>query len=177
MTVLDPAAAPAAPEAAAPAAPEAAAPAAPEAAPAKYELNMPEGVELAQADTDALVAVAREAKLDPKVVQKIADIAAQRELARATEFQAQVEAWGAAVKADKELGAPAALASAVKVVEAYGTPELRSLLSESGLGNHPELVRFVQKIAKAMSEDTLHAGSTRSGAGRDVASVLYGTNQ
>lgn len=170
-----PADAPAAP-AATPAATPAAAPEAPADAPAvDYKLNVPEGVELAQADTDALVAVARDAKLAPEVVQKIADIAAQRELTRATEFRAQVEAWGAAVKADKELGAPEALASAVKVVDSFGTPELKSLLAESGLGNHPELVRFVQKIAKAMSEDTIHAGSTRSGTSLSAASVLYGT--
>jgi len=201
MTVLDPNVAPSPAPAPAPApspapspapapSPEPGAPApspapspapapAPSPAPAEvveYKLNMPDGVELAQADTDALVAVAREAKLAPDVVQKIADIAGKRELARAEEFKTQVEAWGAAVKADKELGAPEALASAVKVVDAYGTPELKSLLAESGLGNHPELVRFVQKIAKAMSEDAIHAGSTRSGTSRDAASVLYGTN-
>lgn len=202
MTILDPNAAPSpapapadpaapspAPAPADPAAPSPAPapadPAAPSPAPApadpkadalvEYKVNAPEGVELVQADVDALVAVAREAKLDPAVVQKIADIAGARELKRAEEFKAQVEAWGAAVKADKELGAPEALASAVKVVDAYGTPELKSLLAESGLGNHPEVVRFVQKVAKAMSEDAIHGGSAR-GVTRDAASVLYGSN-
>jgi hypothetical protein len=182
---------PAAPEAkpapAAPAAPEAkpadAADAAPEAKPAdaapaaeiEYKVSTPEGVELAAADTEALVAIAREAKIAPEAVQKIADIAARREQARAAEFEAQVQAWGDAVKADKELGDAAALASATKVVDTYGNPEFKALLAESGLGNHPEMVRFVQKIAKAVSEDAIRAGSTRAGATRDAASVLYGT--
>jgi hypothetical protein len=33
------------------------------------------------------------------------------------------------------------------VVQNHGTPALRQLLNETGLGNHPELVRFVHRLS------------------------------
>ena len=62
-----------------------------------------------------------------------------------------------------------------KAIETFGTPELRSLLDSTGMGNHPEVVRLALKIGKAISEDTIVRGrNTPSGGAKDPASVLYG---
>ena len=82
---------------------------------------------------------------------------------------------------DKEFGGPALaenLSVAKKALDAFGTAELRTLLNESGLGNHPEIVRLFFRAGKAISEDRVVTGSTgQAKAGpksfSDLADVLY----
>jgi hypothetical protein len=86
-----------------------------------------------------------------------------------------------ASKQDKEFGGPALaenLSVAKKALDAFGTAELRTLLNESGLGNHPEIVRLFFRAGKAISEDRVVTGSTgQAKAGpksfSDLADVLY----
>lgn len=141
----------------------------------KFEL--PEGVELDSAAADEFKAVIRDKSLtDAQRYQKLADLAVKREQARFDSHRAQVEKWADEVAKDKELGKPENQAIAVKVVDNFGTPVLKQMLERSGLGNHPELVRFVLKIGRAMSEDTIVNSRTTSTPGpRDPASILYGT--
>ncbi len=70
----------------------------------------------------------------------------------------QGDKWKKATSEDKELGGEnlkqtAALAN--RVINQYGSPELKKALDVSGLGNHPELVRMLSRIGKAGSDDTL----------------------
>jgi hypothetical protein len=41
-----------------------------------------------------------------------------------------------------------------KVLDEYGTPELRQALDMTGLGNHPELFKFIERVADAVGEAT-----------------------
>jgi hypothetical protein len=73
------------------------------------------------------------------------------------------------------------LSVAKKALDAFGSPELRVLLEQSGLGNNPEVIRFMFRAGKAISEDSFVGRST--GAGKPMpkdfggfASALY-TNQ
>lgn len=140
------------------------------------KFEMPEGVELDAAAADEFKAVIRDKSLtDAQRFQKLADLAVKREQARFDSHREQVEKWADEIAKDKELGKPENQAIAVKVVDTFGTPVLKEMLSKSGLGNHPELVRFVLKIGRAMSEDTIVNGRTANSGPRDAASVLYGT--
>lgn len=57
-------------------------------------------------------------------------------------------------------------------MDKFGSPELKQYLNETGLGNHPELVRIFANIGKAMSEDGLVTGN--SGGVKSAADVLFG---
>jgi len=141
----------------------------------EYKFDAPEGVELNQEDLAKFTDIAKELKLPADAAKKIVDLAAAREVARAEAFSKQVEAWGNAVKADKELGVPENLALAKKTIDTFGTPELRDLLNTTGMGNHPEVVRMALAVGRAISEDKIVAG--RNGGEtppRDHASILYG---
>jgi hypothetical protein len=71
---------------------------------------------------------------------------------------------------------------AKKALDAFGTAELRSLLNESGLGNHPEVIRFMFRAGKAISEDSMvtgNKGEARPAGPRsfnDLADALYSTS-
>ena len=53
--------------------------------------------------------------------------------------------------------------TAQKAFEAFGSPELKQLLNESGLGSHPELVKAFHRIGQKISEDTMESGSGGAG--------------
>ena len=158
-----------APEGAIPAAnAEAPAPAAGEAKPdgeakadAPLELKLPDGFAVDDAVLGEFKALATEAKLAPEQAQKLVDfhVRAQESVyAKAQEsFDAQAKAWQAETKADKEIGGrefEGTLKHARLALSRFGTPELTQALEQSGLGNHPEVVRLLARVAKATAEDS-----------------------
>ena len=159
----------------------------PQGAPEEYaEFQMPEGVQLDAELTSDLKAVAKELNLTQEQAQKLADLAAsktqgigerQMEAIKAAQTQ-----WTADAKADKEFGGEKLsenLGIAKKALDSFGTPELRTLLNESGLGNHPEIIRAFYRAGKAISEDRfIPAGNGgRTGGSRDAAKSLYPNQQ
>jgi len=148
--------------------------------PVVYDFKLPEGVELDGAAADKFKAVAAELKLPADGAQKVVDLYAGLKQAEAEAFKSQVEAWGNEVRADKEIGGAKLdenLATARKAVDTFGTPELKSLLNSTGMGNHPEVVKLMVKIGKAISEDGVVRGNPAEQKPKDAASVLYGTTQ
>lgn len=65
--------------------------------------------------------------------------------------------WQKQSRTDKELAGSGRfdqnLTVARKAVERFGGPKLSEALSETGAGNHPEILRCFYRIGKALSED------------------------
>lgn len=125
-----------------------------------YEFKLPDGVTLKGEALDELKATAKELGLTQEQAQKVADLGAKQAQAftnQLVEYQRnQTAEWANATKADKEIGGDALdanLGVAKKALDAYATPELKKLLNDSGLGNHPEVIRTFFKVGKAISED------------------------
>ena len=89
----------------------------------------------------------------------------------------RVATWEAETKADPEIGGEqlqANLSVIPPVLKAFGSENLVNFMNETGIGNHPELVKFFVKVGKAMSEDTLlPGGSTTPGGQKTLAQTLY----
>jgi len=160
---------------------------APKGAPEQYEFKAPEGTQLAPEVVQNFSEVAKELDLTQEAAQKVVDkMAPAFAEAQQKAFAAQVESWGAEAKADKELGGDKFdenLALAKQGLEFIGTPELSKFLADSGLGNHPEVLRVFFKVGQAIKEDDHVPGSTRpNGKGgyrtdaERQASALYGSN-
>lgn len=146
--------------------------------PPVYDFKAPEGMELDTAAVDEFKAIAAELKLPADSAQKVVDLYAKLEQKRSEAFAAQVSEWGDQVKADKEIGGKnleANIATAKAAVDKFATPEFKSMLDATGMGNHPEVVRMFVKIGKAISEDTMVRG-TPGDAPKSAASVLYSSN-
>jgi hypothetical protein len=98
------------------------------------------------------------------------------------QHDARVAEWEGLTKSDKEFGGAKFdenMVMAKTALKQFGSPELVKLLNDSGLGNHPELVRVFVRAGKAISEDTFVTGG-QSAAGKaqprsqgDYASALY----
>lgn len=155
-------------------------------APDAYEFKPPEGQ---QFDTEVLSVfqeAAKELNLSQDAAQKILDKMAPTVQARQMQQLEQIRTdWANQATADKEYGGDALnenLAIAKKSLDAFGTPELRSLLQESGLGNHPEVIRFMFRAGKAISEDKFVGGARQGGkdapkSNADYATSLYPSQQ
>lgn len=197
------AATPAAPDASAPVAAvvtppapvvtEAAKPATPATAPEKYEFVAPKDQVLDPAVVTEFSGIAKELNLSQvdaqKVIDKMAPLLAKTDATQyASRITKAVETasaeWVAQSKADKEFGGDnfdKNLALANLTVETYGTPELKALLKDSGIGNHPDMIRWAYRVGKQLAPDgnvvtgnTNNAGNLTGSFEERASAKLYG---
>ncbi|CAA2140461.1 hypothetical protein [Hyphomicrobium sp. ghe19] len=150
----------------------------------KYNLTMPDGVEVDKALLD---------KLSPRLKAKgythreAQDLTNDYIEARRAEIEQETKQWGETVqgwadtaKADKEIGGDkwdATVSAATRAVNKLGTPALKEYLNASGGGNHPELIRFMSKAGAMIREDVPPSGGAGgSGNPVDVAHSLFPTD-
>lgn len=148
-------------------------------APEKYtDFTLPEGLTINPKVMDGFRALAKESGLSQDAAQKFVDFQAQNvkdEIdGRMAEFEKQITDWRA--ETEKLFGHDATVkfGIAAKAVERFGSPQLRTLLNESGLGNHPELVNFFYKVGSKISEDQPVDGKSAGGQGKSTAELMYG---
>lgn len=148
--------------------------------PEKYEFTLPDGMAVDEQLASAVEPVFREIGLTNEQANKLAVKFAEwrvSEIQRTSEAYAQqVEDWGKQAREDKEFGGAAFeknIPLALNALAKFGTPELKSVLEEHGLGNHPEMIRFCVRVGKAMQEDGGVDGSTKTPAAKSIAELLY----
>lgn len=146
---------------------------APAGAPEKYELTAPEGQEFDTASFEAVEPIFREIGLSNDQAQKL--VAAYGEkimpaLAEKAKTQLETQAaatrkeWSDAFHNDPDLGGAnkdRTLADAARAFDHYGLKKgegFRQLLDESGLGNHPDLIRFVARVGRDLDEGGFERG-------------------
>ena len=151
----------------------------PQGAPESYTFTAPDGLALDSGVTDAFAGVAKELGLSQDAAQKLvatmAPVMAQRQ---AEGLQAQRTEWREQAVADKDFGGDKLadnLAAARRARDAFASPELTQLLEQTGLGDHPEVIRLFVKTGKAMSEDGFVTGRA-GGATRDARTIYSASN-
>lgn len=94
---------------------------------------------------------------------------AQQELDRLEKWAHQTQdEWGETWQEE--------VSKAVRAADAFGGPELRQLLEETGLGNHPVIVRTFHAVAQCMSEDITPGGVPSAQTDKTFTQALYGKN-
>lgn len=151
-------------------------------APEKYEFKKADGKPAPDAElATELSNVAKEFDLSQAAAQRVYDLGQKLVDKHVGTLQAQIEQtrndWATQTKADKEVGGDqidANLAVARKAME-LGTPELKKVLNETGLGNHPEIVRWMYRVGKTLKQDE-HISGNRSTENRDARSYYPNSN-
>lgn len=147
----------------------------------KYDLKLPEGIEMDQELAEALGPEFAAAKLTnaqaQKLVDKYIEIQKQRAEKQGSEWAETVNKWAEEAKSDKEIGGAnwdATVTNARRAVETLGTPGLKEYLNWTGGGNHPELIRFMSKVGAMIREDNPPAGGV-GGKSKpaDAAYILF----
>jgi hypothetical protein len=151
----------------------------------KYELKPSENSLLDQAKIDEVIAYAKANGLtneqaqgllnkEETLLKSFADAQAE---AHAEALAKASEEWKQQAMTDKEIGGPEFnknVELAHRALKQFGNEKLSKYLNESGLGNHPDVVRMFMRIGKAMSEDKIISSNAHGGQAKSLEEVFYG---
>ena len=149
-------------------------------APETYEdFTLPEGVEKDEALMEAFIPVAKDLNLTQEQAQKLVDLQAAEmvkgEESRHKAWDDMRTEWQTNSQQDKEFGGlefKENLSVMKKALDVFGTDELRLALETTGTGDHPEFLRFMYRVGKAVSEDKFNVGNA-SDTPVPVANLLF----
>ncbi len=129
------------------------------------DFTLPENVELIDDKLKEFQAISKEMNLSQKGAQTLIDkhvaVISEIQEAQNEEWAETRKEWREATKTDKEFGGQklkASMAYAKAALNAFGNTEFIGLMDDFGLGDHPEVVRFLVLAGKAVSEDSLMPG-------------------
>tara|TARA_R110000764_G_scaffold1895_3_gene8281 strand:- start:278 stop:997 length:720 start_codon:yes stop_codon:yes gene_type:complete len=141
---------------------------------------MPEGVELDSTLLTEAAPLFKELGLNQDQAQKLVDFQAKQAKASSENsvnaFNQLMNDWQEQSKNDKEFGGDKFqenVGVARSAIDKFGTPELKQLLEEHGVGNHPEVIRFMVKVGKLTAEDVPGGTIAAPSTAQDRVSLLY----
>ena len=144
------------------------------------DFDLPEGVTV---DTSALEKASplfKELGLNQEQAQKVVSFYADQvqagEQGRTDAYNQLMDDWRTQSMTDKEFGGDKFeenVGVARQAIDKFGTPELKQLLSEHGVGNHPEVIRFMVKVGKLTQEDVPGGRTSASGQTQSRDQILY----
>jgi hypothetical protein len=152
----------------------------PQGAPEKYEFKYPDGYQVDETALGEYSTAFKELGLTNEQAQRLVDMDAKRstsssEAALADQKQ-QVDTWVGELKSDPEFGGAkfeANVGIANKALAAFGSPELTQFFKDTGLGNHPLLVKAFHKIGTQLGEGSIHKTTSNQPAERSIAERMY----
>lgn len=126
------------------------------------DFKFPEGVVIDEEFAKDFKGVAKELNLNQEQAQKLVDLQSkftQGYSEKVSEqFKTQVNDWKQESIAELGANYKQALAVVAKAMNSFGSPELRQLLNNTGLGNHKEVVKLFLNMGKMVSEDKMKDG-------------------
>jgi hypothetical protein len=155
----------------------------PAGAPEKYEdFTLPDGLTIPDDVKASALTLFKDLNLSQEAAQKLIDFQMGVEQKAAADLKKHWdtthETWVKGFREDKEIGgenekqslayAKAALASE------FATPALKEALEVTGAGNHPEVIRLLARLGKAVSDDkSVLAGKAKGDQSKDPAKKLF----
>lgn len=141
-------------------------------------VTWPEDVGICKEAQDAFLQLAAQLSLTEEQAQKLVDLESNfARIAAQTAAQNEHEKRAAWAQETKDFYGPKweeEISLAVRAADEFGGKELRQLLEESGLGNHPVIVRTFNGIGKRISEDNCAGGLSNAQGDKTFAEALYG---
>lgn len=138
------------------------------------ELIWPDDISFSKEAIDEFVKLAADLHLPPEKAQQLIDFEARFARQTLQDSAAQQAKWAQETQTFFGPKWQQEVSLAVRAADAFGGPELRALLEETGLGNHPVIVRTFNEIGKRISEDVSSGGNPSAGADKTFTEALYG---
>lgn len=155
-------------------------------APETYDaFTLPEDMALDDAIMGEFSQLAKDANLPQDKAQSLVELGAKMAKGFESSTQQTLDSlktqFATDLANDTDLGGEqldANMAIAQRAVNAYGSEELKTMLDKSGLGSHPELVRFFHAVGQTVSEDSdVNSGANTGGGQKSLAERMYGTTE
>ena len=169
-----------------------------------FDLEVPEGFSMDDSATKEFAAFAQELGVDQEKAQKMLNRHVESlndTLGTSDKARKEVhESWASESMNDKEFGGTNLaenIVGARKVMNSFSSPatdgdgkpvlhpegvmkgqqmtKVEVLLNQTGMGNHPEMIRIFHRISKAISEDTFVQGDMKPTENKKThADIMYG---
>lgn len=148
------------------------------------DLKFPEGFQVDEERLSAFKESAIAQKIAPEAAQQFVDMYVSGQQSMIEAFQqernSQVAGWRSESEAlpefQGELRAKS-LEKLGKLMEEYGTPETRAIFNETRIGDHPAVVKYLLKMADALTEGEPTPGGKpppqRDGPRRTPGEIFY----
>lgn len=140
-----------------------------------YKIELPDDLKVDKELVGELEVFANEHGIPKDKAEEFAkEIVAKQEAS----IQTVLDTWENESKADEEIGGAKFdenVAVAMKAVDRFGGPQLKSALEETGLGSHPEVIRAFFKVGKAMSDDAMFTSGNEKPAKKGGIESIYST--
>lgn len=143
------------------------------------DFDLPEGLTVDMSALEKATPMFKELGLTQEQAQKVVSFYAEQvqagEQGRTDAFNQLMDDWRNQSVNDKEFGGEKFeqnIGIARTALDKFGTPELKTLLEEHGVGNHPEVIRMLVKVGKLTQEDVPGGGNA---AGKQLSrdQILY----
>lgn len=152
-------------------------------APESYEaFIVPDGMKVDEAVLGEFAPLAKDLNLSQNQAQKLVDMYTEKVLPGI--MQAQTDAWAKTraewadqAKTDPVIGGEkfqANLGEAKRAYNTFATPELKAVMEQHGMGDHPEVIKLFFNLSKAMREDTIILPGSQPGQKKSPADILFG---
>lgn len=144
------------------------------------DLTFAEGIQVDEPTRDEFLGIINNQELTPSArAQALVDLHTQH-MQKASEAGSQAwndmqDQWRSEVEQDAELGGQKlepVLTGIGKVLEQYGSSELRQVLDLTGAGNNIHVIRFMNNVAKVLNEGQPVSGAPAN-VERSLAEKMY----
>lgn len=162
------------------------APPAPKAPEAYAPFTVGEGLTLDESVQALALPIFKELDLDQAAAQKIVDaygqITQQLDQRSNAAHATMIADWQKQGRSDPDFGGAnydQTTSEAQALIARYGDPELTKFLGDTGIGNHPGLLRMFARIGKHFSEANIipPAGDGGAGGKKPLADLLWGAKK
>lgn len=149
--------------------------------PPSYDgLIPPEGMSFAPETLETFKTLAREINLTEEQAQKLVDyeasLAARGQADVQEEKRQTLERWAQQTRTLYGAKLEEELSFALRAADSFGGPDFRALLEDTGLGNHPVIIRMLSGVGRAIGEDAFPGGKPSVPGDKTFAEALYGKN-
>ena len=141
---------------------------------------LPEGMVLDEAALTEATPMFKELGLNQEQAQKVIDLYAKQVQAGSQkqndDFNQLMNDWREQSKNDGEIGGDKFdenVKLAKSAIGKYGTLELKQLLEDHGVGNHPEVIRFMVRVGQTLKEDVPGETGNVTTKAKDHEEQLY----
>lgn len=141
---------------------------------------LPEGMALDEAALTEATPMFKELGLTQQQAQQVIDLYAKQVQAGSQklidDFNQMTKDWREQAVNDKEFGGDKwdkSKAAAQLAINKFGTPEFKQMLEDHGMGNHPEVIRFMVKVGQTLKEDVPGAAAGNVSAEVDRVGQMY----
>lgn len=144
------------------------------------EIKLPDGVELDPVISNDFVGLVNKFGLGRDAVNELVALQAKamtEASAKGSEAWNNLQdTWKAEITADPVFGGaklPETLGGIAKIMDKFGTPEVRAAFDLTGAGNNPHIIKFLAAVARNFAEGTLIPAGQPAVSGDSAAKKLF----